>query len=124
MGTITLSGRETSLLCPGETVKYSCHSSSPVRSITWGVLCPNQRPPPTTFSVKNNNNTLQHFCPAGDGDMVGLNLTFDYVPDDAETQSNISISILEANYSINSAKRLTVDCEQSTDYRYVKLTGE
>ena len=124
-GLITLNGRESSLLCPGEEVEYLCHSSTPVSSITWMILCPDNENPPASFSVQNGRRTDSFSCSAGDGDYVSLDLTISYETTDAETWSNLSIIlVLNANYSIGSLNTLKVDCEESRNYRYLELTGE
>ena len=127
MGLVTLDGRESSLLCPGEEVEYFCHSSTRVNSITWMIQCPNNENLTPSFSAENGGRTESLSCTADDGDYadnVSLDLTISYATTDDETWSNLNISVLDANYSIGSLNTLKVDCEGSRNYRYLELTGQ
>ncbi len=121
-GIVALFGEDTSLLCPGQRVDYSCHSSL-VTSITWHILCPEQQTPATSFFAGNDHNdtTDNHACAVGDAETGYFYLELNYASIDGVSQSNLSITVEAENYT--SLRTLSINCEDSTD-KYLLLTGE
>ena len=122
-GKVTISGRETAIICPEVTLQYSCQISFAVNSITWSLKCPDQQPHTQSVGIKNNISlSEQYSCTAGGVDTT-FDLTTTFTSSGNSAQSNISIT---ANYTTTAAGfgRLRLDCEDSEDYRYLNLTGK
>ena len=125
-GVTTISGEETTILCPEDTIQYSCQvSNTAVNSITWSLKCPDQQahhPSSVGPGVGINNVSEQYACTASGVD-VTFDLTITFTSSGNSAQSNISIT---ANYTTTAAGfgRLRLDCEESGDYRYLSLAGK
>ena len=116
--------RESSLLCPGEEVEYWCYRTGQASNITWIVQCQNnQNLPPIPFSVRNGGRNESLSCSTGDDERVSLDLTFSYSSNETATWSNLSILVLDTNYSIERLKMLVIDCGEDLHHRNIELTG-
>ena len=120
---VTLSGEERILACPGEPVHYTC-TSPRVSSITWLLLCQDQQPPAFTFSVGVSNIHDQFSCTSANGGMVSYDLTLIYASNDSMTESNIGITVLEIADSVTHLNSLRISCESQDSYKYLDVTGE
>ena len=123
VATVTLSGEERTLACPGEPVHYTC-TSSRVNSITWDLTCQDQQAPYTP-SVNMEMNTTNDYlpCTSANGGMVSYDLTLTFASDDSTTESNISITVLEIADSVTHLNSLKISCESQDSYKYLDVTG-
>ena len=123
VATVTLSGEERTLACPGEPVHYTC-TSPRVRSITWHLLCQDQQTPYTPLVNMEMNTTNDHLpCTSANGGMVSYDLILTYSSNDSTTESNISITVLEIADSVTYPNSLRISCESQDSYKYLDVTG-
>ena len=122
VASVTLSGEERTLACPGEPVHYTCISPR-VSSITWHLLCQDQQPPASTFSVGVNDAHYQFSCTSANEVMVSYDLTLTFASNDSTTESNISITVLEIADSVTHLNSLRISCENQDSYKYLDVTG-
>lgn len=110
---ITFPGERTMLVCPGDTVHYSC--STPLSTITWSLKC--IKPQTTPFTPGVGADAWR----CGD---VNFNLIVSYASSDGRAWSNMSISVLAIDYSRNRFNGVSIDCENSGEFKYLNVTGD
>ena len=121
---VSLSEEERTLACPGQPVHYTCISPR-VSSITWHLLCQDQQPPASTFSVGVNNTHDHLLCTSAENEvMVSYDFTLTYASNDSTIESNISITVLEIADSVTHLNSLRISCESQDSYKYLDVTGE
>ena len=62
-------------------------------------------------------------CNFGGGETVTFNLSLTYASSDI-TQSNMSLLVVDAKYSIRRLKEIGIYCDDVTSSRYLNLSGE
>ena len=109
-------------------MQYTCTTSA-VSSITWQFYCPDRmldNRATLTASVENNvtiNEMLQCISDGVTASTVTVAYRITFKSSLNKSRSNISITILETNYSISTTS-LTIDCENSEAYRYLDFQGQ
>ena len=118
------SGDRFTLACPGDTVQYSCHEMLADSTITWSFQCGNSQNK-NTVSVQMPT-TEVHSCQIDNGVMINFNFTFSYASkyNVSETWSGLSVTLLDTNYSVNRLFWLRIDCGDSSDFKYLNITGK
>lgn len=122
VGSITFSGPARILSCPGNSVQYTCTDSSTVSSITWSVRCPDQQGASTTYSVQRDERNTHYCHSSSNGENVNFMMSLTFLSSSI-TESSLSITVLDADYSIGSFKSLRIGCEDSGVYKYLDITG-
>ena len=74
--------------------------------------------------MSNNRDEAIVVCTSDDSEVAVLNIVVTFMSYEDRGESNISISVMDSNYSISSIKNLTLECNDDTDnYRYIDLIG-
>lgn len=103
-------------------MQYACIVSPAVDSITWSLRCLDQHNgAATTYSVQGDEHNT-HYCQNSNGGRVSFAMSMTFLSSVA-TQSNLTITVLDANYSVSSLKSLSIDCEGSREYKHLDITG-
>ncbi len=108
--------QNNTLICPGESLHYSCHVSGNI-SITWSVLCPGQTQAPSlSLSYEQTEDNRSVNCNFN-SNMFDLDLHLTYTTTQRGAHSNITIDVPSLNYSVIRAQSVKIGCEDSI-YRY------
>lgn len=124
----TLSGPQRTPTCPEQRVHYTC-TTSRVSTITWQFYCPgtalddNSRP---TASIGIDTGTINETleCTSDDFDKVTVSYRITFQSSHNESQSTISITASEANFSVSTTQSMAIDCEESQNYRFLVFEGK
>ncbi len=123
-GTVVINPEQNNtLICPGESFHYSCHVPGNI-SITWSVLCPGQRQELsesislTSTQTEDNRSTNCNY----NSNTFQLDFHLTYTTTQRGAHSNITIDVLNLNYSVIKAQSVKIGCEDRI-YRYVEIPG-
>ncbi len=92
--------QNNTLLCPGESLHYSCHISR-YNSITWSVQCPGASPRRFSLSSAHSEENRSENC----NDIFHLDIHSIYKSTQSRTYSNITINVPYLNYSVAKARQ-------------------
>lgn len=112
--------------CPGQTEQFSCSSSG---SVNWNIYCPGQllmgRPQfSRAVDISRNRSEGTLMCTSGDSEVVIVHVALTYESYRDRGESNITVSVMDSNYSIFGIKSLTLECnDDSINRRYLDLLG-
>ncbi len=124
---VFLSAPERASVCPGQTLSYSCITSMFVPSITWQFYCSEEdlRDQNLLTESVGNGITVNRMltCVSNDFEGVIAEYRINFESSRSESLSNISITVLEANYFNLAFKTVVIDCESTRSYRYLDFTG-
>ncbi len=122
-GTVVVSTPVRTAVCPGQMVQYSCYTSSLVRRINWNVYCQEGNVESLPVDLALNGSEGNFECRFSNFEMVSTNYVVTIESNGDGVHSNISITVLNTNYSITSSNTLTIQCESSDQLRYLDLQG-
>ncbi len=128
LGATGLSAPERILVCPGGTAQYHCYTSLGVNTINWNIYCPGQltagNPLSTAVGSSLNRSEDSLTCTSGSSEMVTVHIVVTYESKEDRGESNISLSVIDANYSISGIRSLTLECnDDSENYRFLDFPG-
>ncbi len=111
-GNIVLNPEQNNtLICPGESLHYSCHVSGNI-SITWSVQCPGQRPHSLSVTSEQTEDNRLINCDYNI-DSFKLDLHLTYTTTRRGAHSNITIDVPSLNYSVIKAQSVKIGCEDT-----------
>ena len=121
--TPVFSGDRFTLACPGDTVQYSCYEALDT-PITWGFLCANKprQSPGYRFSIQMAR-TKHYNCSSDNEVRPSFSFTFSYASNASGTWSDLSVTLLDTNYSLDSSFWLRIDCRDPENAKYLNATG-
>ncbi len=123
-GTVIYPEQNNTLICPGESLHYSCDISR-YNSITWSVQCPGASSRRLSLNFTHSEENISENC----NDIFHLDIHFIYKSTQSRTYSNITIDLPYLNYSVAKAHQsVKIGCgegesEDSIIYYYVEIAG-
>ena len=67
--------------------------------------------------------TELYSCPSDNGVMISFNFTFSYASNTSGTWSDLSVTLLDDDYSFNGSFWLKIDCDDSGNAKHLNVTG-